>query len=139
MYQQLQSYPTPFLFLKTPPRNYIEASQAGLSLESALLLLPVQRSVTEDFPPNASLALVSALITPPPGPINRSVTEDFPPSAVVALVSAVVILPISRTVTEDFPPLAKLALVSVAVATPITETLPVETANAALSLQSLVV
>lgn len=138
MYQQIQSYPTPFLFLKTPPRNYIEPSQAVFSLESLLLVLPLLRSVTEDFPPNAALSLESVNNVLPPGAITRVVSEDFPPMATLQLISVVSIIPILRTLTEDFPPTATLSLDSVLIVMPVTEVIPVETANAAFSLQSVV-
>lgn len=139
MYQQIQSYPTPFLFLKTPPRNYIERLQSVLSLESMVLVLPLQRSVTEDFPPTATLSLESVNSIPPPGAITRSVTEDFPPTATIQLVSVVSILPINRSVTEDFPPTATLSLDSVFVVPPVTRNLNEDfPPTATLSLQSVV-
>lgn len=138
MYQQLQSYPTPFLWLKTPPRVYIEASQAVFALESLVLILPLTRTITEDFPPTANLGLDSCNIIPNITPINRSVTEDFPPLANLALDSVHSIVPVTRTLTEDFPPSANLSLDSVIQIVPIIEVLPAEPVNVGVSLESVV-
>lgn len=138
MYQQLQSYPTPFLWLKTPPRVFIEPSQAVFALQSLVLVLPLIRSVAEDFPPVATLGMESCNSIPNITPINRAVVEDFPPLATINLDSVQSILPFPRSIVEDFPPTGNLSLQSVISITPVIEVLPADLVNGGFSLQSVV-
>lgn len=127
---QLQAWPTPEMFIRRgkPVGNINENAQASVSLVSAILGVPLARSVSDSGVAGASLASVVNIAA-----LNRSINDTG--AAGVSLASLVNIMAKIRSVSDTGTALAKLA--SVLNVAPETRSVSETNGKAAVSLASV--
>lgn len=132
-FNQLQSWPTPEMFIRRSDSELIELGSGNLALQSLVNVMPQSQTVTESSPATAWLALVSLTVNGPMTQVEtdtgnsslalQSVVFILPMQEVqtdtgnvsLALQSMVNVTPQSRTETEATPPTATLALQSLVI------------------------
>lgn len=133
-YQQIQSIPTPMLWVgvSLPMADVSELQVSSFSLVSVFVTQPVNENIVEDAQPDTKLSLAVCVVNTNPNEIATVQFDDD--RASFSLFSVIVTTPFNETVSDNDN--ASFSLLSVIVTTPFNETVS-DSDNASFSLLSV--